>query len=175
MNFQGPSVLCLSRQGLPQLELPSAEKSSKGANVAVDCGSNPDVVLIGTGSEVELAMNTAKKLSAKGLKVCFVSMPCTELLDEQYVQYRRSVLPSGVPTVAIEALGSHGWSRYAHHVIAMEGFGALIKALLKEFGFTPEQASAKIEKLLAEGRQSSEQGYASYGLLLTQRGLKSAL
>lgn len=149
LNFQGPSVLCLSRQGMPTLALSSIEKTLKGGYVALECSSKPELILVATGSEVGLALDAAAKL---GGQVRVVSMPCTELFDQQSVEYRRSVLTPGVPTVAIEALTTSGWEKYSHFQIGMTTFGASapIKALMKKFGFTPDQVVAKCQKYLAD-------------------------
>ncbi len=120
-NHHGPSVLCLSRQNCPTLENSSPEAVYKGAYVAEDCKNQPDVIYISTGSEVGIALEAAK---LSGLNVRVVSAPSLELFDKQPVEYRKSVLPVGVPVVSIEAQGTSGWSRYAHFSIGIPEWGA---------------------------------------------------
>lgn len=153
-----PHVLCLSRQGLPHLPNSSPEIVRKGAYVVTDApkGSKPDLVLVATGSEVSLALQAAKSMS--DLKVRVVSMPCTELFDEQSVVYRRSILTPGVPTVAIEALVTTGWEKYSHYCIGMTTFGASapIEDLMERFGFTAPQVVAKTRKFLNTFQEESK-------------------
>lgn len=148
VKFQGPSVLCLSRQGCPHLSASSVDGALKGGYVVQDCKGKPDLILIATGSEVQLGLKTAEAHSSK---VRVVSMPCQEVFDAQTLAYRRSVIVPGVPTVAVEMLGSYGWEKYSHFCVGMETFGASapIKDLLTKFGFTVKQVSASIAKFLA--------------------------
>lgn len=163
MTFTGPSVLCLSRQGMPSLAASSIEKTLKGGYVVADCSGKPDLVLVATGSEVGLALEAAKAMS--GLKVRVVSMPCTELFDQQTVEYRRSIIIPGVPTVAIEALVTNGWEKYSHFCVGMTTYGASapIKQLYKKFGLTPESVAARVKKFLAQS--SSELSAMGAGAL----------
>jgi transketolase len=111
-------------------------------------------VLIATGSEVALAVDAAKQLAGQGRRVRVVSMPCTSLFDAQDAAYRASVLPAGVPKVAIEAGVRDGWYRYVGAdgaVVGMDTFGASApaKKLFEHFGFTAANVAAVAEGLLA--------------------------
>jgi transketolase len=151
----GPTSLVLSRQALPPMERTPAQLGEvvRGGYVLVDCGGRPDCVLIATGSEVGLAVDAARHLTEAGRRVRVVSMPCTAVFDTQPQQYRDSVLPPGVPRVAIEAGVRDGWWRYVGGngaVIGMDGFGASApaKKLFEHFGFTPDNVVRTVEGLL---------------------------
>jgi transketolase len=151
----GPTSLILSRQALPPMERTPAQVAevARGGYVLVDCGGRPDCVLIATGSEVGLAVDAARRLTEAGRRVRVVSMPCTAIFDMQPQQYRDSVLPPGVPRVAIEAGVRDGWWRYLGGngaVIGMDGFGASApaKKLFEHFGFTPDNVVRTVEGLL---------------------------
>ena len=138
-----PTALILSRQSLPAVEGTSRE-ALKGAYVLDDCEGTPELILIASGSEVSLAVEAKKELSAEGRKVRVVSMPSMELFEEQTSEYKESVLPDGVrKRVAIEALGGIVWHRYVGldgALVTMKGFGASAPAakLFEHFGFTKE-------------------------------------
>lgn len=175
MNFKGPSVLCLSRQGLPQLAGSSPEAVLKGGYVVQDTQGKPDLIYVATGSEVSLAIDAAKKINKR---VRVVSMPCCELFDQQPVSYRRSVLTPGVPTIAIECAAPQGWQKYSHHAIAMRTFGASAPGdvCMKEFGFTPDQVVATTSQFLANSSSASSlTGVAGLGLLPTHVELAAKL
>lgn len=124
-SLHTPSVLCLSRQNLPHLEGSTIEKASKGGYVLQDMGGDkPDIILTGTGSEVSICLEAAKLLSAEGLKVRLVSLPCWEVFAEQPAAYQKSVFLSGVPVLSVEAMSSYGWDRYAHYSVGLNTFGA---------------------------------------------------
>ncbi|KAI8996943.1 transketolase [Pilobolus umbonatus] len=144
-----PSVIALSRQNLPQLKGSSIEAVQKGAYV-LQCDGDIQVVLIATGSEVCIALEAADQLSKKNIKSRVVSMPCSELFDEQSKEYKKEVLPPGVPVVSIEALSTFGWDRYSHVHIGMNTFGSSAKAqdLYKHFGITAEEAVKKAEYII---------------------------
>ena len=151
----GPTSLVLSRQALPAMPRSDAQTADivRGGYVLADCGGAPDCVLIATGSEVALAMEAAKGLGEQGRKVQVVSMPCTNLFDTQPQQYRDSVLPPGVPRVAIEAGVRDGWWRYVTTggaVIGMDSFGASApaKKLFEHFGFTRDHVIRTVQGLL---------------------------
>lgn len=120
-----PSILALTRQNLPQLKGTSVEAVRKGAYI-LEPVSDPDphVILVATGSEVSIALDGAELLRKKGIKVRMVSMPCTELFDEQPLEYRQSVLTRGIPVIAVEALSTFGWQKYSHAQVGMVTFGA---------------------------------------------------
>ena len=146
-----PSVIALSRQGCPNLAGSSVEAVRNGAYVLQrpDNGQAPQLVLVGTGSEVGLILQALPALC--DVHVQLVSMPCWELFDRKPAAYKRSVFPSGVPVLAVEALCAEGWSKYAHSVVGMTTFGASApgKELNKKFGFTAENVVAKAQELLA--------------------------
>lgn len=148
----GPSTLCFTRQAVPQLQGSSAEGVAKGAYIlnAYDAtnSSNPDIVLIGTGSEVSLCVAAAKLLEGV-LKVRVVSAPCLELFDAQSRDYAVSVLPVGVPVLSVELACSHGWHRYAHQHYGIDTYGASgpIKDLFNKFGFTADKLAEAAKKV----------------------------
>jgi transketolase len=152
-----PSILALTRQGVPPLRTAVAKEnlSARGAYVLVEVEGDRDVTLIGTGSEVALAVEAAAKLAMKGIKAAVVSMPCWELFEAQSENYRSEVLGSA-PRVAVEAASGFGWEKWIGEgaFVGMRGFGASAPAqdLYKHFGITAEAvASAAIEVL---GRKS---------------------
>jgi transketolase len=140
----GPVALVLSRQNLPIYEETKAnvEAVAKGAYVLTETNSQPDVILIGTGSEVSLAVNAKKELEQDNLSVRVVAMPSRELFDRQSEEYKQSVLPDAVTNrIAIEAGISLGWERYTGKqgkVLSIETFGASGSSadVLEYFGFT---------------------------------------
>jgi len=151
----GPTSLVLSRQALPAMTRSAQQVAdiARGGYVLVDCEGRPDCVLIATGSEVGLAADAAKALEESGRKLRVVSMPCTSVFDTQSQQYRDSVLPPGVPRVAIEAGVRDGWWRYVSDdgaVIGIESFGASApaKKLFEHFGFTRDNVIKTVEGLL---------------------------
>jgi len=146
----GPSTLIFSRQDLDHQTRSDAKIAAiaKGGYILKDCDGTPDAIIIGTGSEVALAMGAAEALSGKKIRV--VSMPSTNLFDAQDAAYRSSVLIKGVPTVAVEAAVTGGWYKYADAVVGIDHFGESAPApeLFKEFGFTVENVVAAVEGVL---------------------------
>ena len=146
----GPSCLIFSRQGLPHQTRDDAQIANitKGGYILGDCGDKPDAIIVATGSEVGLAMDAAAKLNSKKIRV--VSMPCTNVFDAQDDAYKASVLPKGVPTLAVEAAVTEGWYKYADKVVGIDHFGESAPAdvLFKEFGFTVENVVAAVESIL---------------------------
>ena len=144
-----PTALILTRQGVPTLdrtEYNAADGLSKGAYILADnSDGTPEVILIGTGSELSLAVEAYEKLTAEGTKARVVSMPSWELFDEQDEAYRESVLPRKVTArVAVEAGLRHGWDKYlgrCGRFVGMEGFGlsAPAKVLYEHFGITADR------------------------------------
>jgi transketolase len=151
----GPTSLIFSRQGLPALDRNSIQVAdiAKGAYVLQDCDGTADVILIATGSEVSLALNSAKQLTADGKKVRVVSMPSTNTFDAQSSEYKASVLPSSVTKrVAIEAAHTDFWYKYVGFggaVVGMTTFGesAPGNVLLEHFGFTVENVVKTVNQL----------------------------
>ncbi|GDY26955.1 transketolase 1 [Agarivorans sp. Toyoura001] len=142
----GPSALIFSRQNLAQQKRSGEqlELINRGAYVLKDCAGTPELILIATGSEVELAVDAAAKLSEQGKQVRVVSMPCTERFDKQDAAYREAVLPKAVRArVAVEALQAGFWGKYVGLdgvTVGMTTFGESAPAgeLFKLFGFTVE-------------------------------------
>ncbi|MCH8612579.1 transketolase [Arsenicicoccus dermatophilus] len=156
-----PTGLALSRQALPILDpgTVTAEQVAKGAYVLVESSSpTPQVILMATGSEVALAVESAQELEGKGIATRVVSMPCLEWFARQDAAYRESVLPAAVKArVSIEAGSSMGWRDYvgdAGRIIGIDHFGASAdaKTLFREFGFTTERVVEAAEESLAAAR-----------------------
>ncbi|KAJ2371002.1 Transketolase, partial [Coemansia sp. RSA 2607] len=148
-----PSVLSLTRQNLPQLEGSSIEKALKGGYslATYGSGSKADLLIVGTGSETSIAVDTAKLLAERdGLTVSVVSMPCLELFNAQSDEYRHSVLTPGVPSISVEALSTFGWHKYVHCPIGIDTFGASApyQELYEHFGLTPEAIAKKACKVV---------------------------
>ena len=148
----GPSCLIFSRQGLPHQQRTADQIAniSKGGYILKDGGSDkPDAIILATGSEVALAVAAAEQMSGNK-KVRVVSMPSVDAFEAQDDAYRASVLPKGVPTVAVEAAVTAGWYKYADAVHGMDHFGesAPIEDLAKEFGFTVEDVVKTVESIL---------------------------
>ncbi len=150
----GPTSIILSRQNLAEYAF-SKEGSLKGGYILADSiKSTPDVLLIATGSEVELAMKAKEELAPQGIDARVISMPCVELFEKQSAKYKESVIPSKVRArVCIEAGSSYSWYKYAGldgKVIGIDKFGESgpAKELFKEYGFTVENVvNAALETL----------------------------
>ena len=156
-----PTVLALSRQGLAQFRTEAAEEnhSARGAYRIKDAEADRRVILIATGSEVGLALECAKDLEARGIGADVVSMPCSELFDEQSPAYRDNILPNVGPEeilrVSIEAGTTFGWERYtmANGLrIGIDSFGTSAPAedAFEKFGFTSEAIIRKVVAKLEE-------------------------
>ncbi len=152
-----PVALCLTRQNLPTLDrtrYAPAAGVQRGGYVLGDCPGTPDVILIGTGSELQFAVAAGEKLAAEGVAVRVVSLPSFELFDEQPAEYRESVLPAAVrKRVAIEAGVTLGWQKYVGldgAVIGRDAFGASApySELYREFGLTADNVYATAKRLL---------------------------
>ena len=143
-----PTVLVLTRQNLPQYEN-SGKSALKGGYILEDCDGTPDVLLLGSGSEVELCVKAKATLAEQGIKARVVSMPCFEEFDKQPEEYKAKVLPSEVKArVCVEAGSSYSWYKYAGNageMVCMDTFGASAPAgkLFTHFGFTVENVVAK--------------------------------
>ncbi|MBB1469382.1 transketolase [Pseudoalteromonas sp. SG41-5] len=155
INEAGPSALIFSRQGTKAM--PRAKEQlanvAKGGYTLVECEQTPDLIIMATGSEVELAVNAAAELTAQGKQVRVVSMPSTNQFDLQDKAYRQSVLPAGVAKIAVEAAHSDFWYKYVGQdgdVLGMTTFGesAPGAVLLEHFGFTVKNLVAKANALL---------------------------
>ena len=152
-----PSSLIFSRQGLPHQNRSSEQLANieKGAYILNECEGTPDVILIATGSEVEIAVNAASELTNGGVAVRVVSMPCTDLFDSQNEDYKESVLPKSISNrIAIEAGISDYWYKYVGihgKIIGMTGFGESAPAdlLFEHFGFTTQNVVDTARRLIA--------------------------
>lgn len=156
LNQHKPTALLLSRQKLPVLHKYAAvihDNAGKGAYV-LDAGQGEaKAVIIATGSEVHLALEAQAKLAEEGISVSVVSMPSWDMFEMQSEEYKKSVLPEGLPKVAVEAGVTLGWSRYTSsedNVIGINKFGASAPGgtVMKEYGFTAENVAAKVKSLL---------------------------
>jgi transketolase len=151
----GPVGFILTRQGIPVLEGTSAEGVAKGGYVLGGTPTEaPDVVLIGTGSELQLAVAAQKILADKAITATVVSMPCVEWFESQDPDYRDSVLPPTVTArVAVEAGVAQSWHKIVGdtgEVVSLEHYGesADDKTLFREFGFTPDTVAAAAQRSL---------------------------
>jgi transketolase len=150
----GPSTLIFSRQNLPFVERDAAQITaiSRGAYVLRD-SPNAKALIIATGSEIELALKSAEQLVAEGVPVRVVSMPCADVFARQDAEYQASVLPKGMPRVAVEAGVTDFWFKYVGlegKVIGIDTFGesAPAGALFKYFGFTTDRVVAAVRSVL---------------------------
>jgi transketolase len=149
-----PVGLCLSRQNIPVLEDTSgraAEGVPRGAYVLSDADSIPDIVLVGTGSEVQHCVAAAATLAAEGVMARVVSFPSWDLFELQPGEYQASVFPDDVPVLSIEAGATLGWERYADDSIGIDHFGASAPGdvVMDKFGFTPDHVVERARALLA--------------------------
>jgi len=157
LHFEGdgPMALILTRQGIPVLEATAARAPDgvrNGAYVLVDERDGPlDLVLIGTGSEVQWCVGAHDLLAATGVNARVVSMPSWERFERQPDEYRDDVLPPGVPTLAVEAGVSLGWDKYAADSVSIDHYGASAPGdrVMTEFGYTAENVAARARDLLA--------------------------
>jgi transketolase len=155
-----PTTMVLTRQAMPtydRTKFAPASGVAKGAYVLIDAeGGKPDVILIGTGSEVHLCVEAYEKLKAEGIKARVVSMPSWELFDKQDAAYKESVLPASVAArVSVEMAATLGWERWVGpkgKMIGMHSFGASapLKDVLKKFGFLTETVVAAAKELLGK-------------------------
>jgi len=151
----GPTFFALTRQDVPVIDATGRDfyaNVSKGAYVLEDV-ANPQVILIGTGSEVSVAQGAAKLLAAEGIKARVVSMPSWKIFDEQSAEYKANVLPAGLPKLAVEAGATLGWWKYVGSggdVVGLDRFGASAqgKVVMAELGFTAENVVGRAKKLV---------------------------
>jgi transketolase len=152
-----PSILALTRQGLPLLRGADDDGnlSARGAYVMREADGARDVTLLATGSEVGLAVDAADVLARDGIRAAVVSMPCWELFRAQPTEYRESVL-GAAPRVGVEAaavLGWHEWLGASGRFVGMDGFGASAPAgdLFKHFGITAERVADEARAAASKG------------------------
>ncbi len=152
-NRNRPTVLALSRQAMANQANSSAAAVARGGYILEDCSGTPDLILIGTGTELDLCVKAAAQLRGEGRQVRVVSMPCVELFEEQDAGYRESVLPAAVrKRLVVEASGSFGWHKYTGFegdTVSIDRFGASAPGgiCLEKFGFTVENVVAKAKAL----------------------------
>jgi transketolase len=161
---EGPKGLALTRQNLPVLEGTSAEGVARGGYVLAEASSGkPQVILMATGSELQIAVEAREVLEADGVPTRVVSMPCVEWFDEQDEAYRESVLPAAVKArVSVEAGIAQCWHRFtgdAGENISIEHYGASAdyKTLFREFGFTTENVVAAARRSLENVSRGGEE------------------
>ena len=157
-HLHGPSTLVFSRQPMPTIDRTKYAPASgvaKGGYILADAdGGKPEVILMGTGTELQHCVAAYEKLKAEGIKARIVSMPCLEIFDQQDAAYKESVLPAAVTArVSIEMAATLGWDRYVGpkgKIIGMHSFGASapLKDLLPKFGFGPDYVVAAAKQLL---------------------------
>jgi transketolase len=161
-----PSLLVLTRQAVAHLDRSNAKEPgiAKGAYVLSEAtGGSPDVILIGTGSEVQLCVKAQEKLNQYGVRARVVSMPSWDLFEAQDGAYRESVLPRAVrKRVAVEAASPLGWHRWVGDegsIIGVTTYGASAPGdeILKHYGFTPEHVTAEALRLLGRSREADEE------------------
>ncbi|CCD22952.1 transketolase TKL2 NDAI_0A07980 [Naumovozyma dairenensis CBS 421] len=154
-----PSIIALTRQNVPQLEGSSITKACKGGYIIHDV-EDPDVILVSTGSEVSLCVETAKKLAesvTNKRKVRVVSLPDFHTFNRQSKEYQLSMLPDGVPILSVEVAATLGWGNYSHAHFGIDRFGVSCKGTgaFKFFDFVPEGLAKRVEKVIEfyEGRK----------------------
>ena len=156
LERKGPAFFALTRQDVPVIDASHRDmyaSVSKGAYVLEDA-ANAKVILIATGSEVSVALGAAKLLAADGIGARVVSMPSWKIFDEQAAEYKASVLPAGVPKLAVEAGATLGWWKYVGldgDVVGIDRFGASAPGpiVMKELGFSAENVAARAKKVLS--------------------------
>jgi transketolase len=155
LEQKGPCFFAFTRQDVPVIDATKRDiyaSVSKGAYVLEDV-ADPQVILIGSGSEVWPAVGAARLLAAEGVRARVVSFPSWKLFDAQSAEYKASVLPAGVPKLAVEAGATLGWWKYVGSngdVIGLDRFGASAPGpiVMKELGFSPENVAARAKKLV---------------------------
>src|SRR5690606_26495005 len=152
----GPTVLALTRQNVPNLQVPAGAVAKGGYVIAEATGEGaPDVILVGTGSEVALCIGARERLEEAGTRTRVVSLPSFELFEAQEAAYRRSVLPAEVKArVTVEAGATLGWERYAGDrgvIVGLDRFGASAPGddVMRELGFTVDAVVAAAERAIA--------------------------
>ncbi len=162
MKAPGPVALVLSRQKLPVLDpdrFPTTAGPARGGYVLAEAsGASPQVLLLATGAEVHLCLAARERLEAEGVPTRVVSLPSLEIFARESEEYRRSVLPPGVPRVAVEAASGFGWERWTGPggaVLGIDRFGASApgEVVLREYGYTPENV-ARIARSVRPGARS---------------------
>ena len=151
LTYDGPTALVLSRQSLPMTTDGDAVRF--GAET-ISASPNPDLILVGTGSEVSVCVGAAKLLSESGTKVNVVSMPSMDRFQQQPAQYRATIFPPNVPVVSVEAGVTFGWSQYADVSVGIDRFGASApgSTVLKNLGISAENVAEHARTLLSKSK-----------------------
>jgi transketolase len=158
ITHDGPTGLVLSRQNLPVLEGTAGAPVELGAYVLVAPDDfEPDVVLVGTGSEVAVCVDAVALLATSGITAQVVSMPSWDLFAAQSDDYQDQVLPPEVPTLAVEAGSSFGWDRWVDESVSIDRFGASAPGgvALARFGYTPENVATRARQLVSDLEEDS--------------------
>jgi transketolase len=161
LERKGASFMALSRQDLPVLDPDKQrvfEGVRRGGYVVADGGNTPDLVIIGTGAELWPAIRAAEQLKKDGINARVVSMPSTKIFDEQPENYRESILPDGLPKLAIEAGATIGWWKYVGRhgdVIGLDRFGASAPGAtaLEKLGFVADNVVVRAKALVERARR----------------------
>ena len=170
LRREGPTLLALTRQKLPVLDrsgLGAADGVRRGGYVLYDPPGPPQAILLATGSELNVALDAARRLGSEGVRARVVSLPSWELFAAQPPEYRESVLPAGVRArVSVEAATSFGWHRWlgdAGEAVSLDHFGASApgERLFEEFGFTAAHVADTVRRVLS---RLPERGPADVGL-----------
>ena len=150
LEHDGPTALILSRQNLPIVT--DGTSVARGAAVVLASTKTPDVVVVATGSEVSIAVESARSLVDAGIEVRVVSMPSTERFLAQERQFRDALLPPGVPVLSVEAGSTFGWERIADHNLGIDEFGTSApgSAALAHFGISADAISRRIRSILSK-------------------------
>jgi len=151
IGTDGPTALVLTRQNVPVLEGTVGAPVERGAYVLV-ADDDPEIVLVGTGSEVSVCVEAAALLGGSGIAAQVVSMPSWELFSLQSDGYQDSVLPPDVPTLAVEAATGFGWDRWVDDTVSIERFGASAPGAvaLANFGYTPDNVAERARQLISD-------------------------
>ncbi|MCL2026010.1 MAG: transketolase, partial [Leptospirales bacterium] len=154
LKFDGPSIICLSRQELPVIKPANAAAGlHRGAYIVKDCDGVADITVLASGSEVSISMSAADILASHKIKARVISFPSWFLFDRQDADYRRLIIPAGGKFAVVEAGRAMGWERYAGAdalFVTLEVFGASAPAsvLAEHFGFTPEKIADRVVEYL---------------------------
>jgi transketolase len=160
VDSDGMTLLVLTRQEVPVLD-GTAERGPHGVALGgyvllEESGGAPEIVLVGTGSEVQHCVAAARLLATEGRSVRVVSLPSFDLFEAAGAEHRQAVLPPGVPALAVEAASSFGWDRYAEATVTIDRFGASAPGSrnMEEFGFTAEHVAERARCLLEEKKEA---------------------
>jgi len=151
LTYDGPTALVLSRQSLPITT--DGDAVRYGAEIVVDT-ANPQLVLVGTGSEVSVCVAAAKLLHAQGVEANVVSMPSFDRFAAQAAKYRDTVFPANVPVLSVEAGVTFGWSQYADASVGIDRFGASApgSTVMSKLGISPENVAARAHELVTRSK-----------------------